>query len=100
MVRSENVNEPFTFARPPPAFGGTVVIQARLEQTKANDRRTAPRRRISLGSNLLATGPLVTIHNLSSTGMLIETVAKLSLFEGIDLDLPEAGNTNAVVVWN
>jgi hypothetical protein len=32
--------------------------------------------------------------------MLIETVATLPLFEGVDLDLPEAGSTNAVVVWN
>jgi hypothetical protein len=32
--------------------------------------------------------------------MLIETATKLPLLGGIEIDLPEAGSTEAVVVWN
>lgn len=77
-----------------------MIIQGRLEQETKSDRRSLPRRRISLGSNLRGTGDAVLIHDFSSTGMLIETTAKLPLFDGIEIDLPEAGNTHAIVIWN
>ena len=77
-----------------------MVIQARLQQIKPARRRASPRRKISLESSLQATGDPVTIHDFSSTGMLIETASKLPLLGGIEIDLPEAGNTRAVVVWN
>ena len=77
-----------------------MVIQARLQPIKPARRRASPRRKISLESSLQATGDPVTIHDFSSTGMLIETASKLPLLGGIEIDLPEAGNTRAVVVWN
>jgi hypothetical protein len=79
---------------------GSVTIQARLERSSAADRRGSPRRKLTLGSSLRATGDPVTIHDFSSAGMLIESTARLPLFDGIEIDLPEVGMTHAVVVWN
>ncbi|MBT2135768.1 helix-turn-helix domain-containing protein [Croceibacterium sp. LX-88] len=39
------------------------------------------------------------IHNLSATGILIETTEELSLDQRIAVDLPEAGQVGATVVW-
>ena len=75
------------------------MIQARLEQTRAIDQRSSPRRKLALGSSLHGTGETVLIHDFSSTGMLIETAAELPLFDNLEIDLPEVGSTRAVVVW-
>lgn len=42
---------------------------------------------------------LVTVMNLSSTGMLIDAHVPLSVGEVLDVDLPEAGIVTAHVVW-
>jgi len=42
----------------------------------------------------------VTIHNLSETGVLLETSAHLTKGELIELDLPHSGAKSAVVVWS
>ena len=41
----------------------------------------------------------VTIHNISSTGLLLETTAALAEGEAIDVDLPHNGKTRANVIW-
>ena len=53
-----------------------------------------------LGSVLPETGDEVVIHDLSATGILIETGADLATFEQLHLDLPEVGPTVATVIWN
>jgi hypothetical protein len=75
-----------------------MAINARLEQNRGIDRRTSPRRKISLDMTLESGRPL-TIHDLSSTGMLVETSAQLPLFEPVQIDLPQAGSKHAIVVW-
>ena len=75
-------------------------VQARLEQPKADQRRGSPRRTLSLGVNLGASGDPVIIRDFSTHGMLIESAADLPLFHGIEIDLPEAGKTFAIIVWN
>jgi hypothetical protein len=77
-----------------------MTIQARLQITPATDRRGWNRRRLSLGSSLHATGEDVTIHDVSSTGMLIETSAELTVIDALEIELPEAGITQALVIWN
>jgi hypothetical protein len=74
-------------------------IQARLQEGKSSDRRGAPRRRLALGSSLEATGEAVTIHDLSSSGMLIETAANLARGQDLEIELPHVGNVDAEVVW-
>ena len=73
---------------------------ARLERVESRNRRSAPRRELSLGMVLPETGDEVVIHDLSATGMLIETGADLATFEQLQLDLPEVGKTVATVIWN
>jgi len=73
---------------------------ARLEPIESRNRRSAPRRELSLGMVLPETGDEVVIHDLSATGMLIETGADLATFEQLQLDLLEVGKTVATVMWS
>ena len=76
-----------------------MPIPARLQITQPGaDRRTSPRHQIRLGSKVR--GEPVTIHDLSATGMLIETAADLHAFDALEIELPEAGVTTALVVWH
>jgi hypothetical protein len=77
-----------------------MAIEARLQIASRADRRGWKRRKLSLGSSLQTTGEAVVIHDVSSTGMLIETSAQLSVVGPLEIDLPEAGITQAFVVWN
>ena len=77
-----------------------MPIEARLQIASTADRRGRRRRKISLGSSLHASGETITIHDVSSTGMLIETSPEFSAVGPLEIDLPEAGVTQAFVVWN
>jgi hypothetical protein len=76
-----------------------MIIAARLEPDDTLDRRSKHRRRLALDSNI-QTGEAVSIHDVSATGMLIETDAKLSPRDRLELSLPQSGITDALVVWN
>lgn len=76
-----------------------MVIAARLELQSARERRSKQRRKLSLDSNI-QTGEIVSIHDISATGMLIETDAELSGLDRLEINLPENGTTDAAVVWN
>lgn len=73
---------------------------ARLERLETRNRRSAPRRQLSLGAVLPDTGDEAVIHDLSTTGILIETRADLATFEQLQLTLPETGQVVATVMWN
>lgn len=77
-----------------------MSIQARLEIFATNSRRAAPRRKLQLGSTLSEGGHDVVIHDLSATGVLLQTSAKLEPFDDLEVDLPEIGATSAFVVWS
>jgi len=77
-----------------------MTISARLQVTPAANRRGWTRRSLSLVSSLQGTGSDVTIHDVSLTGLLIETSAELTVFDDLEIELPEAGFTPALVVWN
>ena len=67
------------------------------------NRRTSARRTLRLqarGNIASQASADVTIHDLSLTGLLIETSASLAADERIDVDVPELGLTEAQVVWS
>ena len=73
---------------------------ARLERLETRNRRSAQRRKLGLGAVLPDTGDEAVIHDLSTTGILIETKADLATFEQLQLELPEVGQVVATVMWN
>lgn len=77
-----------------------MAILAQLEQqSDGTNRRGSPRRRLLLE----AAGPAdakVVIHDLSRTGLLIETSVSLSAGVSFQVQLPEAGTAQAEIVWN
>jgi hypothetical protein len=77
-----------------------MAVVARIESVAADDRRSENRRRIHLESALAGSGDEVLIHDISETGLLLETGSPLEPFETLHFNLPEAGATEAVVVWN
>jgi len=77
-----------------------MVFQARLAESKAANRRFSPRRALKLQSVLAAEGEVVTIHDISNTGLLLETKVRLVEGQRLDVDLPEIGFTQAEVVWS
>lgn len=81
-----------------------LSLHAELEpRDAAESRLRADRRKLRLlvPGSLAAEGAVdVLIHDLSPTGILIESDADVPEGEEIDLMLPEAGATRASVVWS
>ena len=77
-----------------------MKITARLERSQPHDRRSKPRHRLRLGTNIKATGENASVHDISSTGMLIETTVDLQPLDALEVDLPENGPTEALVMWS
>ena len=81
-----------------------MTMLARFETTEDyGNRRYSDRRLLKLQvAGVLADGPGIDvfIHDLSQSGLLIETWAKLAVGTQIEVDLPEAGKTIARVVWS
>lgn len=80
-----------------------MAVEAHLEQRRRPvDSRVGPRRKLHLGaagSSSAGDAMNVTVHDLSETGLLLQTTAQLSLGEKIEVVLPHAGPTAASVVW-
>jgi hypothetical protein len=67
------------------------------------DRRVSRRHVLKLrvpGSTSSESGVVVLVHDLSLTGLLIETSADLSIGGALEIELPETGMRQARVVWN
>lgn len=81
-----------------------MVMLAHLERSGSRaERRGSDRHLLKLrvpGSTQSERGVVVLIHDLSLTGLLIETSADLSVGAVLEIQLPEAGTTHATVVWN
>jgi len=80
-----------------PYFMSTAV-HAISPQESANRRYTS-RRALRLKSAVSDRGIDVVIHDLSPTGLLIETGQELCSGETLFVDLPDRGPTAASVVW-
>jgi len=76
-----------------------MALQARLAASKAGNRRSSPRRTLHLQSTLADGGEEVVIHDISHTGLLLETTALLTERQALDVELPEVGIVQANVVW-
>lgn len=80
-----------------------MPIPAHFEEFPADPLRPrAARRQLRLesaGSTASGETARVLIHNVSTTGLLIESAVKLAEEERIEIDLPEVGNAPAIVVW-
>ena len=81
-----------------------VAQRAHWEVVKSpRNGRTAPRRKLHLevqGVTLSGAAAMVLIHNMSMSGLLIETAAKLTIGEAFELEIPDAGAKSAVVIWS
>lgn len=80
-----------------------MPITAHFEDLPVDPRRPrAARRQLRLeseGSSASGQTGRVLIHNVSSSGLLIETAVALNEGERIELNLPEVGIAIAFVVW-
>ena len=70
------------------------------ERQPATDRRRAVRRGLKLGTAAGSHDELVTIHDLSLTGALLETSVPMLVGATFDVELPQAGAVEAAVIWN
>ncbi|WP_160746482.1 helix-turn-helix domain-containing protein [Croceibacterium soli] len=80
-----------------------MSIEAHLEQRRrAVESRVGPRRKLRLlapGASSSGEALNVVVHDLSETGLLLQTSGQLSVGERIEVVLPHAGPTEADVVW-
>ena len=81
-----------------------MAMLARFElPADKSDRRSSNRRILRLHASGRAgsdDGMVVRIHDLSLTGLLIETAADVSVGDQLEVELPEGGSSLARVVWN
>ena len=79
-----------------------MVISAHFEPADTASERPRPRRRrlqLEVAGALASGGEAsVTIHNISASGLLLETATGLSDGERIDIELPDVGPTTATIV--
>lgn len=80
-----------------------MAIPAHIEQSAdGHSQRAGERRTLRLEiSGLLPDGQEanVIVHNISASGLLVETGIALATGERLILDLPQAGAVEAAVVW-
>src|SRR3546814_13830660 len=79
-----------------------MAIPAHLESSPPSEsRRGPPRRRIRLPSHAKDADidANVMIHNISATGLLVETDLALGIGDSIEIGLPPAGATALEVTW-
>jgi hypothetical protein len=76
-------------------------IRIDTPEVDGSESRAAGRRALALNGRVLAGGQVLeaVIHNLSSTGMLIETSTDLAGETGLDIEIPEAGVVRADIAW-
>jgi transcriptional regulator with XRE-family HTH domain len=80
-----------------------MAISARLDQpVPADGQRSAARRALKLETSGVIPGggaANVTVHNISASGLLLETALDLAPGEELAIELPEAGTSNASIIW-
>jgi hypothetical protein len=80
-----------------------MSLPAHFDEPVGRERRSSDRRALRLdveGPEETGDPAQVTVHDLSRTGMLIETSTSLAQGETIEVDLPESGKVEARIVWN
>lgn len=78
-----------------------LVAQIRVEEGPAEERGAARRPlRLEVAAARAGSGANALIHNLSETGLLLETSLALTTGETLRTELPHAGVVDLVVVWS
>jgi hypothetical protein len=81
-----------------------MVLSAQLEPSgRKVDRRNSDRRVLKLrvpGSTSSGNGAPVLIHDISASGLLIQTEAVIDVGTILEIQLPEVGPQAATVVWS
>lgn len=75
---------------------GSMSINGRIAQRGRAERRELL---LETSGDLEGVPANVTVHNISETGLLIETSEDLAVGEGFRILLPEAGAVEVEVVW-
>ena len=73
-------------------------FQARFAATKTGNRRYSQRRTLQLQASVAGDEDVI-IHDISHTGLLLETSTLLTERQTLNVELPEAGMVEAKVVW-
>lgn len=78
-----------------------MAITAHFDETAELPGRDARRtlRFDTTGALVTGSAAVVTIHNISATGLLLETAAELAEGEEVAIELPLGGLSQARVVW-
>ena len=72
-------------------------------RVRKRSRRSSARRKLNLevkGSVPNGSAAEVMVHDISITGLLVETHAELTCGEELDVGLPQTGRTRAKVIWS
>jgi hypothetical protein len=77
-----------------------AVLLAHAESDLDRNRRHISRWPVQLGTKERNSGADLTIHNLSTTGLLVEAHGALSCGDELLVDLPECGEQLATVLWD
>lgn len=81
-----------------------AALKAHWEKVQTQrDGRAAPRRKLHLevlGITASGEAAMTLIHNISTSGLLIETSAELSVGDTFEIDLPDEGAKSAIIIWN
>jgi transcriptional regulator with XRE-family HTH domain len=80
-----------------------MAILAQLDESTATaGRPREPRRKLRLeaqGALPSGAAPRIVVHDISLTGLLIESPVAISIDERLSIELPQAGDTWAKVIW-
>ena len=80
-----------------------MSVKGHLQNRSSVEARGAARRELRLETRGVLEGGAqtnLTAHNISTSGMLVETSQDLSVGERLAIQLPEAGEVTAEVVWS
>lgn len=79
---------------------GALLAQIRTDAPILDERSAARRTlRLEVPTSSYRDANEALIHNLSETGLLLETSAELQVGEALQVELPHAGTITAIVVW-
>lgn len=77
-----------------------MVLTAQFQTDFSGNRRYAVRRRLQLTTALGPAKASAMIHDLSVTGMLLETAEEAVINDLLLVEIPNVGHVPATVVWN
>lgn len=77
-----------------------MALTAQFQTDFSGNRRYAARRHLRLATALGPTNASAMIHDLSVTGMLLETAEEALIDDLLLVEIPNVGHVPATVVWN